>query len=138
MFNAYRRGPTSISSITRVFRAAPTSLRIPSTRPSTLSLSFQNVLKPVQEGRWLHLSSQLQQRWGSDSGGRAFDEGHAPPTNDNFPTVTKFDELIEHNLVHPNVVRAITKGMGHSMMTEVQSMTINQALQGTDMYECST
>jgi len=47
--------------------------------------------------------------------------------------VSKFDELIEKNLVHPNVVEAITKGMGHHTMTQVQSMTISQALQGTDM-----
>ena len=70
-----------------------------------------------------------------ESSGRAIDEQHAPPTNDSFPKVTKFQELVDNQLVHPNVVEAITKGMGHSDMTEVQSMTINQALQGTDMYE---
>ena len=48
--------------------------------------------------------------------------------------VTKFTELVDFNMVHPNVINEITKGMGHHTMTEVQSMTINQALQGTDMY----
>jgi ATP-dependent RNA helicase MSS116 len=47
--------------------------------------------------------------------------------------INKFDQLIEHNIVHPNVVKAITEGMGHHTMTQVQSLTINQALQGTDM-----
>lgn len=47
--------------------------------------------------------------------------------------VDKFHDLIEHDLVHPNVVTAITKGMGHHTMTQVQSLTINKALQGTDM-----
>jgi ATP-dependent RNA helicase MSS116 len=47
--------------------------------------------------------------------------------------ITKFDELIEHNLVHPNVVTEITRGMGLSTMTEVQSKTINQSLGGIDM-----
>jgi ATP-dependent RNA helicase MSS116 len=47
--------------------------------------------------------------------------------------VNKFDQLIEQDLVHPNVVRAITEGMGHHTMTQVQAMTINQGLQGTDM-----
>jgi ATP-dependent RNA helicase MSS116 len=47
--------------------------------------------------------------------------------------ITKFDELIQHNLVHPNVVNAITRGMGHHTMTKVQTMTINQALKGEDM-----
>jgi ATP-dependent RNA helicase MSS116 len=47
--------------------------------------------------------------------------------------ITKFDELIEHNLVHPNVVTEITRGMGLRTMTEVQSKTINQSLGGIDM-----
>lgn len=47
--------------------------------------------------------------------------------------VTMFQELIDNNMVHPNVVEQVTKKMGHQTMTEVQSMTINQALQGTDM-----
>lgn len=47
--------------------------------------------------------------------------------------VTRFIELIEHDMVHPNVVEEITNKMGHHTMTEVQSMTINQGLQGTDM-----
>lgn len=134
MFNACKRGPASISSISKVFRAVPTTIRIPSTRPSTLCLSFQSRSKSVQEARWLHVSSQLNARWGAPtSGQRAEDEAHRPPQQNDFPTVTKFEELIDHKLVHPNVVEAITKGMGHSDMTEVQSMTINQALQGTDM-----
>lgn len=48
-------------------------------------------------------------------------------------TITKFEELLEHDMVHPNIVNAITKGMGHQTMTDVQTMTINQGLQGTDM-----
>lgn len=47
--------------------------------------------------------------------------------------VTKFQDLIDNNMVHPNVVEQITKKMGHQTMTDVQSMTINQGLQGTDM-----
>jgi ATP-dependent RNA helicase MSS116 len=47
--------------------------------------------------------------------------------------INRFDQLIEHNLVHPNVVKAVTEGMGHHTMTQVQTMTINQALQGTDV-----
>ncbi|OWP01572.1 hypothetical protein B2J93_4676 [Marssonina coronariae] len=55
--------------------------------------------------------------------------GPAPPQTH----VTKFQELIDHNMVHRNVVEQITKGMGHETMTEVQSMTINQALSGNDI-----
>lgn len=47
--------------------------------------------------------------------------------------VTKFQELIDHKMVHANVVEQITKRMGHHTMTDVQSLTINQGLQSTDM-----
>jgi ATP-dependent RNA helicase MSS116 len=50
-----------------------------------------------------------------------------------FKEFTKFQELMEQDMVHPNVIEEITKGMGHHTMTEVQTMTINQGLQGTDM-----
>jgi len=63
----------------------------------------------------------------------ARDDRPDKPTMPDFPEITKFDELIQHNLVHPVVVEQITKGMGHHTMTQVQSMTINQALHGSDM-----
>jgi ATP-dependent RNA helicase MSS116 len=123
MFNVSRRGPASIS---RVFRAAASTARIPSTRPSTLYLSNHIASKPALEARWLHISPQLwNQALARDAEG--------PSTGKQYPTITKFDELLEHDLVHPNIVNAITKGMGHETMTEVQSMTINQGLQGNDM-----
>jgi ATP-dependent RNA helicase MSS116 len=50
-----------------------------------------------------------------------------------FKEITKFQELVEQDMVHPNIINEITKGMGHHTMTEVQTMTINQGLQGTDM-----
>jgi ATP-dependent RNA helicase MSS116 len=50
-----------------------------------------------------------------------------------FKEITKFQELVEQDMVHPNIINEITKGMGHHTMTEVQTMTINQGLQGTDI-----
>jgi ATP-dependent RNA helicase MSS116 len=63
------------------------------------------------------------------------DEDRSPekPKAKDFIEITKFEQLIEHDLVHPNVVDQITKTMGHHTMTQVQTMTINQGLQGTDM-----
>lgn len=123
MFSVCRRGPASIS---QVFRAASSTVRIPSARPSTLSLPFQNTAKPALEARWLHVSQLRSQQ--------AAAQRYERP-DESLPAyeVNKFDQLIEHNLVHPNVVKAITEGMGHHTMTQVQSMTINQGLQGTDM-----
>lgn len=60
-------------------------------------------------------------------------EHHAPQRHETRE-VSKFQELADHGMVHPNVVNEITKGMGHHTMTDVQTMTINQGLQGTDMY----
>lgn len=120
MFNVCRRGPASVS---RAFSAA---VRIPCTRPSTLALSFQKTAKPVSEARWLHLSSLRLQEASTH-------RREQPKASRDDVEVEKFQELIDYDLVHPNVVNAITKGMGHTTMTQVQSMTINQALRGTDM-----
>jgi ATP-dependent RNA helicase MSS116 len=55
-------------------------------------------------------------------------DGSSPPLE-----VTEFAELAKNRMVHHNVVHGITKGMGHTTMTQVQTMTINQALKGDDM-----
>ena len=120
MFNACRRGPASLS---RVLRATST-LRLPSTRPSTLSLISANTTKPTIEARWLHVSSQLRQQAAA---------AQSQVDQKALLDITKFDQLIEHNLVHPNIVNEITRRMGLETMTEVQSKTINQTLGGTDM-----
>jgi ATP-dependent RNA helicase MSS116 len=88
-------------------------------------LSLQGTATPALEARWLHVSQLRCQ----EAGAQRSERYESTPTYE----INKFDELIEHNLVHPNVVKAITEGMGHHTMTQVQSMTINQALQGTDM-----
>lgn len=130
MFNLCRRGPASIS---KAFRAAAPAARIPSTRPSTLSFSLGSPARPVLEARWLHVSSRLlNQAAGTRSAQRFADDGSIEQPAQ-FREITKFHELVDQDMVHPNVVDEITKGMGHHTMTEVQTMTINQGLQGTDM-----
>ncbi|KAG0649212.1 ATP-dependent RNA helicase [Hyphodiscus hymeniophilus] len=120
MLNVCKRGPASIS---RIFSAA---VRTPSTKLSTLSLSFQNQAKPVLEARWIHVSPLRRQ----EATAQRYEHPHERA---GAVQVEKFDQLIEHGLVHSNIVRAITEGMGHHTMTQVQSLTINQALQGTDI-----
>ncbi|KAK2630568.1 hypothetical protein QTJ16_001388 [Diplocarpon rosae] len=132
MFSVCRRGPASIC---RVFRAAPSKSRTASTRPSTLSLSLRPLARVPLEARLLHVSSQLRDNTAAvrnvDGDNHVATEAQdpAPPKKD----VTKFQELIDYNMVHPNIVEQITKGMGHETMTEVQSMTINQGLSGKDI-----
>ena len=62
----------------------------------------------------------------------ATNSAESPLANESS-ALTKFQELLDHDLVHPNIVNTITQGMKYESMTDVQSMTINQALQGTDM-----
>ncbi|KAA8570562.1 hypothetical protein MFRU_031g00240 [Monilinia fructicola] len=121
MFSACRRGPASIS---RALRAVPSTIRIPSTRPSTLSLISQKTSIPVLEARWLHVSSKLQLQSVATKDAAVVEE---------HKVINRFDELIKYGLVHPNVVKEITDTMKLETMTEVQTMTINQALQGTDI-----
>jgi ATP-dependent RNA helicase MSS116 len=55
------------------------------------------------------------------------------PVQQRQKEITKFDQLIEQELVHRNVVNAITGNMGLDTMTEVQSKTINETLDGIDV-----
>lgn len=127
MFNACRRGPASIS---QAFRAASSTIRIPSTRPSILLLSSHTPAGPAVRARWLHVSSRLSSQAAAYRDAEGFVEDGG---TQEFKEVSKFQELIDQNMVHRNVVEEIIRGMGHHTMTEVQRMTINQGLQGTDM-----
>jgi ATP-dependent RNA helicase MSS116 len=131
MFNACRRGPASIS---RVLRAAASSTRIPSTRPTTLSSSLRSTTRPALDARWLHVSSQWRnQSATARAADQLADDMEEIKRHQSTMKITRFDQLLEYQLVHPNVVETITKDMGHHTMTEVQTATINQALHGTDM-----
>lgn len=45
---------------------------------------------------------------------------------------TRFQELADNNIIHPNIINNITKRMGLVTMTEVQTRTINSTLRGAD------
>ena len=61
-------------------------------------------------------------------------EGAAAGASEADGVVTRFENLSSLG-VHENVVRSITEGMGYETMSQVQSMTIQPALAGKDMYE---
>lgn len=46
--------------------------------------------------------------------------------------VTRFEDLTKLGVNH-HIVKAITEDMKYDVMTEVQSLTINPALKGTDL-----
>ncbi|EKD19708.1 putative ATP-dependent RNA helicase [Drepanopeziza brunnea f. sp. 'multigermtubi' MB_m1] len=134
MFNVCRRCPASIS---RVFRVAASATRTPSSKPLTLSSCLQPAARRPTAARWISVSSQFRNHAaaereiadGENHVASGASSGPPPPQKD----VTTFQELIDNDMVHRNVVEAITKGMGHQTMTEVQAMTINQALSGSDI-----
>ncbi|KAH7160793.1 P-loop containing nucleoside triphosphate hydrolase protein [Dactylonectria macrodidyma] len=60
----------------------------------------------------------------------------APAAENETPVVTTTEEATKFSHlegVHPNLVEAITRGMGYDDMTPVQAKTINPALKGTDI-----
>lgn len=111
------------------------SASIPRSLPSPLSSLSRNrrlrlnvlglAQKPAQ--RTLHQTSLLQQVAAAAAAAPQGAGSDAPPR------ITRFDELDKYNVIHPNVVRTLTRDMGLETMTEVQQATINTALQGTDI-----
>lgn len=57
----------------------------------------------------------------------------ATESQDVQPPLTKFQDLQDQGVIHRNIVRNMTEGMGLETMTEVQSKTINSAIKGTDI-----
>ncbi|KAG9244212.1 P-loop containing nucleoside triphosphate hydrolase protein [Calycina marina] len=111
MFSAVR-GPAS-----RILVGATSTIRTSASKPTPKKFLLQNS-KLTQSARYLSITTSFRQ---------------AQPQESNGANVTKFQELEDLSLVHPNIVQQITTGMGHETMTEVQSKTINAALQGTDI-----
>lgn len=118
MFNACKRGT---SSITRVLSFARITNRLPTPNPLILRVAQVPNNKILPETRWIHISSVLKNQI---SGGN-----NAHQRRD----VTKFEELAEYNMVHPNIIQEITQSMKLHTLTEVQVATINEGLQGVDI-----
>lgn len=61
---------------------------------------------------------------------------HAEPEIEDSPAslyeVTRFADLTKLDVNH-RIIQAITDDMGYDTMTEVQSLTINPAIKGTDL-----
>lgn len=54
-------------------------------------------------------------------------------SNEKPSEFTRFDELAQHGVISPRVIDTITKRMNITEMTEVQKMTLNHCLDGTDV-----
>ena len=130
MFNACRRGPASLC---RVARLAASSV-VPVSRTSILSSASINISKPAIAARFFHISPSIRY---FDTGVEAVVDPKdeiVPVSNPEIQIITKFQDLADRGHVHHNVITEITKTMGHHTMTEVQALTIDETLKGTDVY----
>lgn len=75
------------------------------------------------------VSRQIIQRAYSSAAAAAESDNNGGNTNG---LITRFADLSTLG-VHESLISAITKGMGYETMTDVQSMSINPALQGKDL-----
>lgn len=91
------------------------------TTPQSLRIAAQTSYPATT--RSIHQSALLRQTA----------EAYSSTDADRAIPITKFAELETRKIIHPNVVRTLTKDMGLETMTEVQAATINEALKGTDV-----
>lgn len=60
-------------------------------------------------------------------------EETAEETETSGGRITRFQELVDQQLVDENIIRPITEDMKITTMTQVQSLTINETLKGVDV-----
>lgn len=140
MLNALRRGPASIARFSR--------LCISNTRgiESPLLCSSSSRIHTQAPSAFRALSYSLRRRQNASAPAEEVESDlepevkAQPPPSDkgirgavqNGP-VTRFAELSDRGLVCDTVVNTLTRHMGLETMTQVQSMTINEALRGVDV-----
>jgi ATP-dependent RNA helicase MSS116 len=106
--------------------ALPRALSAPTTNLfANRALRFNRVIRSAQPSvaRSLHQSPLLR----DDANIQAATDA------DVQAPLTKFQDLQDQGIIHKNIVRNMTDGMGLETMTEVQAKTINSALKGTDI-----
>lgn len=107
----------------RCSASLPRALSAPSSNLfANRALRFNRIVRQSQPSivRSLHQSPLLR----NEAAAAAAPEESAP--------ITKFQELQDRNIIHPNIIRNLTN-MGLETMTDVQSQTINTAISGTDI-----
>ncbi|KAL6715112.1 hypothetical protein ACLMJK_007373 [Lecanora helva] len=146
MLSTLRRGPASAaksfspialcSQCSRLIR--PRSTRQPLSKP-TYPLLFQSFVTSSQWKRSALATASAEEEDAIE--GELEQEAHAeqPPSDAQINQatkhgpITKFKELAEQGLVCQTVVDTLTQDMRLETMTQVQSLTLNESLKGTDI-----
>lgn len=115
----------------RCFAALPRPHSLRAVSSIRASLTQQAISQPtIRSSPSLYLAYMQTRQF---SGTQAQRKDDSKQEAKEVETITQFTQLSEKNLVHENIVKAITSGMRLSEMTEVQSATIKSALEGTDV-----
>lgn len=106
---ALRASPSSLSGL--IFNASPKPSA--SYKPAVLATSIS---RQIISRNYSSAAAAAETQDGSNQSG----------------LITRFADLSSLG-VHPNILKSIVEDMGYESMTDVQSMSINPALQGKDM-----
>lgn len=129
MLKSLRRCPTSLRWRLTHSPSPITTLRSLQTAeagsPPSISIPFQ-VVRSIheQQRRYASAATAPAAQADGDSVNERIINGPA----------TKFAQLAEQGLVHPRVIGTLTQKMRLDTMTEVQSLTLNEALKHKDVY----
>lgn len=147
MFNACRRGTASLC---RVARVSTTNSGLVA-RTSIFSSLTAASTKTAIPARFFHITPTALERsernnYYNPAPIEVAESDVIIARQNDVQVITQFQDLADQGHVHHHVITEITKGMGHTTMTDVQSQTINEILKGTDMYvpsaiealECTT
>ncbi|KAF2458609.1 P-loop containing nucleoside triphosphate hydrolase protein [Lineolata rhizophorae] len=120
MFGALRRCPASLARATSTSALRmPRAVRATAKQPALSKDAFA-ITGVRQALRWQHAAASTQAQV-------------ADPPSQEAGVITRFSQLKDKGLIHPNVINTITKRFGFDEMTDVQSKTINEALAGDDV-----
>lgn len=122
MFGSVRRCPVSLPRVVLPLTVSARSLRIPVFPQATSGRFVSSALNPIGAVRAFHHTPKWQQTATAQVAAEGEEE-----------LITRFSQMSEKGIVHQNVVKSLRQ-MNFDNMTEVQTMTINQAVQGNDMY----
>jgi ATP-dependent RNA helicase MSS116 len=103
------------------------------TQLSSTSRSSVSFISPSSNAAIFSRSLHQTSQWRQQHAALATESLGFQSEKTNDGPITKFAELGSRNLVSRGVVQTLIKDMGLENMTEVQTATINQALEGTDI-----
>jgi ATP-dependent RNA helicase MSS116 len=128
MYGAARHGRYAL----RAIRSLPSTSQL-SIRTQLVPSKFRSVARPIASSQFSSKSQYRQQAQAyAEENARAEDFG-AEDISATKQEFTSFQELGDAGIIDQRVIKTLVDQMGIHTMTEVQRMTINECLDGTDV-----